>query len=188
MTPEATTPPASAATPKPLRDAAVLVPVYRDAGGERRIVLVLRTHGGLHGGQIALPGGKHEAADPSLRTTALREAWEEIGLAPDAVEVLEDLPVLETRTTGYRIAPFLARIERPPVWTLDAREIAEVLEPRVADLLDPAAHGESVEQFETWTEPRRIAFYRIGPHRLWGATYGILSPLLPRLAAGAWPV
>lgn len=171
--------------PRPLRDAAVLVPCYRDGEGTVRIVLVLRTSGGQHGDQIALPGGKRDPGDPSLRATALREAWEEIGLAPDAVEVLAELPVLETRTTGYRIAPFLGRITRPAVWAPDPREVAEVLEPRVDDLLDPAAHGESVERFAGWSEPRRIAFYRIGPHRLWGATYRILSPLLEPLRNGS---
>jgi 8-oxo-dGTP pyrophosphatase MutT (NUDIX family) len=179
--------PTAAARP-PLRDAAVLAPVHRDAAGELRIVLVVRTHGGTHGGQIALPGGKHEPTDPSLEATALREAWEEIGLPPGAADILAELPVLETRTTGYRIAPFLARIMRPLVWTPDPREVAEVLEPRVADLLDPTAHGESLERFANWPEARMIAFTRVGPHRLWGATHRILSPLLPRLAAGEWEI
>ena len=59
---------------------------------------------------------------------------------------------------------------------------------RVSDLLRPGVHGESVERFPNWPEPVTIAFYRIGEHRLWGATYRILAPLLPRIAAGEWPL
>lgn len=174
------------AEPSPLRESAVLVPVYLDAAGEIRIVLVVRTPGGLHGGQVAFPGGKQDPDDDSPRATAIRETWEEIGLPSEAITVIDELPVIETRTTGFRIAPFLARIVRPAAWALDPREIAEVLEPSVAELLDAESHSESVEQFPTWPEQRRIAFHRIGPHRLWGATYRILHPLLPRLAAGEW--
>ena len=172
----------------PLRASAVLVPVYRDAGGALRIVLVVRTHGGVHGGQIAFPGGKRDPDDASLRATAIREAGEEIGLAPESIEIVDELPVIETRTTGYRITPFLARIVRPPAWAMDTREVAEVLEPTVGDLLDPDAYGESVEQFPTRPSPQRIAFFRVGPHRLWGATYRILHPLLARLASGGWSI
>ncbi len=169
-----------------LGDAAVLVPVYRDGAGELRVVLVRRTEGGLHGGQIALPGGKLDARDGSLRDAALREAREEIGLEPRAATVLAELDPITTRSTGFRIHPFLARIERPATWRIAEREVAEVLEPSVAELADPAHHGASMERFPTWPEPVRIEFIRVGAHRLWGATHRILKPLLPRLLAGGW--
>ncbi len=171
-----------------LIDAAVLVPVYRDAQGELRLVLVRRTEGGIHGGQIALPGGKLDAQDGSLRDAALREACEEIGLEPESATIVAELDVLETRVTGFRIHPFLARVSRPERWRLAEREVAEVLEPRVVELTDPANRDAAMERFAQWPEPVRIEFIRIGPHRLWGATYRILSPLLPKLVAGEWGV
>jgi len=170
------------------REAAVLVPVYRDAAGGLRIVLVRRSETGIHGGQLAFPGGRREVRDRSLLETALREAEEEIGLAPAAVTVLAELPVVETITSNHRIAPFLAHIVPPARWRLQASEVAEVIEARVADLLDPEARGESIEHFPTWPRPRRIQFYRVGRHRLWGASYRIAEPLLARLAAGEWEV
>ena len=57
---------------------------------------------------------------------------------------------------------------------------------RLTDLLHPDAHGESLEEFPGWPEPRTIPFTRVGAHRLWGVTYRILSPLLPRIVAGEW--
>jgi 8-oxo-dGTP pyrophosphatase MutT (NUDIX family) len=167
-------------------DAAVLVPVYRDAAGELRVVLLRRTQGGPHGGQLAFPGGKVDPIDPSLRDAALREAQEEIGLDPASVEIVTELDPFETRATGFRIHPFLARVTRPERWTPAEREVAEVLEPRVADLVDPANRGHVMERFEGWPTPIRIDFIYIGKHRLWGATYKILTSLLARLQAGEW--
>lgn len=166
----------------------MLVPVYRDEAGDLRVVVIRRTEGGVHGGQLAFPGGNREPGDATLLDTALRETEEEIGLPRADARVLAALDVIETRTTGWRIAPFLAAIRRPEAWRPSAREIAEILELRVADLMDPAAHGESLEQLPTWPKAYRIAYFMTGGHRLWGASYRILRPLLPRLAAGEWSV
>jgi 8-oxo-dGTP pyrophosphatase MutT (NUDIX family) len=172
--------------PPELREAGVLVPVYRDPQGELRLVVILRAQGGIHGGQLAFPGGTLDPGDGSLRETALREADEEIGLERSRVRVLADLPVIETRTTGFRIAPFLASIAPPPAWRPSEREIAAVLDLSVRELADPAVHGEALERFGSWPQPRVIGFYRVGEHRLWGASYRILNPLLPRLMANEW--
>lgn len=165
-----------------------MVPVYRKASGELRVVLVRRTDGGAHGGQIALPGGKREPGDESFIDTALREANEEIGIQPDKVEVLVELPEVVTITTRFHIHPFLCRIVPCNPWRIEEREIAEVFDVAVRTLADPGLRGESVEQFPSWPEPRKIEFLRIGPHRLWGATFRILDPLVPRLLDGDWGV
>lgn len=165
---------------------AVLVPVYRDRAGELHVVLVVRGEHGRHGGQIAFPGGIRSPGDADLRETALREAEEEIGLERGAVEMLATLPEVNT-STGYLVTPFLGRlIAEPPAWRRQEREIAEVLSVAVADLARADLRGE-----ETWElpgGPRRVRFVRLGPHKLWGATYRILDPLIPRLLAGEWSI
>ena len=75
-----------------VREAAVLVPVYRRSDGELIVVLVARVEGGVHGGQLALPG-ERDPADADLAASALREANEEIGLAGDRLAMLAALPV-----------------------------------------------------------------------------------------------
>jgi 8-oxo-dGTP pyrophosphatase MutT (NUDIX family) len=171
-----------------LVDAAALVPVYRDGDGEIRLVLLRRAEGGTHGGQLALPGGKHDARDRSMLDTALREAWEEIGLAAERIDILAHLPPAETRTSGFRILPFLARIVRPTQWRPDPREVAEVLEIKLDDLTRPGAHAEEIKHPPGWPEPRSTPFYRIGSYQLWGVTYRIVDPLIPRLLAGEWQI
>jgi 8-oxo-dGTP pyrophosphatase MutT (NUDIX family) len=171
-----------------LREAAVLVPVYRRQDGELMVVLVRRAQGGAHGGQLALPGGQRDPADADLAATALREAEEELGLAADRVELLAALPVVETRTTGFRIAPFLARLAGPVPWRRQEGEVAEVVEVPVADLARPEVGAEAVRAFPTWPAPRRVRLWRVGGHEVWGVTYRILEPLVPRLLAGEWPL
>jgi 8-oxo-dGTP pyrophosphatase MutT (NUDIX family) len=172
-----------------LIDSAVLAPVYRDPEGQIRLVLVVKGPGGRHGGQVAFPGGRREPDDPDLLTTALREAEEEIGLRRTDVEVLSELPVIETTSTGFRVAPFLGRLKGPPpVWRRQETEIAEILEVPISRLADPALHGDEVWELPGWPGGRRVEFYCIGPHKLWGVTYRIVQPLLPRLLAGEWDV
>lgn len=167
---------------------AVLVPVYRDRAGEPHVILVVRGEHGRHGGQIALPGGIHSPRDADLLATALREAEEEIGLDPSTVEVLEELPEVDT-STGYMITPYLARLSsEPPGWRRQEKEIAEVLDVAVTDLARQDLRGEETWQLPGWPGGRRVEFVRLGPHKLWGATYRILDPLIPRLLAGDWPI
>ncbi|MCC2546964.1 CoA pyrophosphatase [Hymenobacter sp. BT175] len=172
----------------PLREASVLVPVYRNAAGELILVLIRRTMHGAHGGELAFPGGKRDPNDSSARATALREAEEEISLPATAVELLAELPVVQTRATGFRISPFLGRITRPEKWQWQAREIEEVLEVSLAELLLPGRHAAESVLLPGQSRPLLVAFYRIGEYYLWGVSYRIVRELLPRLQAGEWEV
>jgi 8-oxo-dGTP pyrophosphatase MutT (NUDIX family) len=173
-------------TSRQLVDSAVLAPIYRDPQGRLRLVFIRRGPHGLHGGQIAFPGGRHEPEDASLLATALREAEEEVGLDPATVDVLTALPVIETIATGFRVAPFLGRLTiTPPTWRRQETEIDEILEVAIDDLTPPDAHAVENWQLDGWPEPREIPFYRIGPYKLWGATYRIVGSIRDYLATHA---
>jgi 8-oxo-dGTP pyrophosphatase MutT (NUDIX family) len=169
-------------------DAAVLIPVYRSQDGELHIVMILRNPGGVHGGQIAFPGGKHDPEDETMLDTALREVREELGLIVERNDVLAELPMEQTRTTGYRVFPFLARIAVPDRWQIAEREIAEIVDVKLTDLTRRDAHDKMIGRFPTWEKAQQVSFYRIGEHRLWGLSYRILQPVLARLVAGEWHV
>ncbi len=170
------------------KEAAALIPVYRGRDDSLRIVLIRRSEGGAHGGHLAFPGGKRDPGDASMLDAALREAWEEICIDPARVEVLAHLPPVDTRTSGFRIHPFLGRIARPERWQLSEREVAEVLEVSLSALLDPRAHVESADEAVSEAQRVRVPFYRVGHYELWGVSYRILHPLLPRLQSGEWQV
>jgi 8-oxo-dGTP pyrophosphatase MutT (NUDIX family) len=169
-------------------DAALVIPVYRSNDRELHIVMILRQPGGVHGGQVAFPGGKHDPEDETMLDTAIREVREELGLLIDRADVLAELPVVETRTTGYRVFPYLARIEVPDRWQLAEREIAEIIDVKLSDLLQPDAHDKRIEHVSTWQQPQKVASYQVGSHRLWGLSYRILHPVIPRLRQGEWDV
>lgn len=169
-------------------DAAVVIPVYRTLDGELHIVMILRNPGGVHGGQIAFPGGKHDPSDETMLDTALREVREELSLVITRDDVLAELPMEQTRTTGYRVFPYLARIKLPERWRIAEREIAEILDVKLRDLARPDAHDKMIERFPTWQKAEQVSYYQVGQYRLWGLSYRILHPLIPRLLAGDWNI
>lgn len=158
-----------------LKPAAVLIGVL----GDTLILTKRASHLQHHPGQIALPGGKIDAGDAGHAAAALREAREEIGLDPDSVRVMGDLPVHET-VTGYSIIPVIARIEREFVPAPEAGEVAEVFRVPLAHLMDPARYR---IEGRRWRGIRRRYFVvPYGPYYIWGATARILKSMADRVA------
>ncbi len=177
------------ADPGAVRVAAVLVPVLRDDAGELRLLLVIRyDDGGLHGGQLGLPGGGRETGDLDLRATALRETEEEIGVAPVVVDVLAELPPLDTSATGWRVHPFLGRVPWQASWRLDEREIVGVLTPTVGELAEPGARRMLPFTSLRHPDPLLVEGIDVDGHVLWGMTLRLLDDVVPRLVAGEWDV
>jgi 8-oxo-dGTP pyrophosphatase MutT (NUDIX family) len=166
----------------------VLAPVYRDEDGELRVVLIVRTDRGHHGGQLAFPGGRHEEEDETLLATALREAEEEIGLRPVDVDVLGELPPVRSGPTNLDVHGFLGRIPAGVKWDINADEVVEVLAPAVAELWDPAARRELLFPSPRWPEGLLVDGIPVGDRVLWGMTLRLLDDLVPRLLAGEWEV
>ena len=167
-----------------LTAAAVIVPIYRSAGGDVRMILVQRSDGGIHGGQVAFPGGKREPGDPSLLATAIRETWEEIGLRVNPEDMLAQLPVEVTNTTGFQITPFLCRVTPPLHWRIDKQEIADLLDVSLDELLAQWAMAATFPVSSSGERKEVHPRYRLGCYTVWGATYRILHPLLGRIGRG----
>ena len=168
---------AALAASKPIKPAAVLVPVI--ARPELTLLFTLRTNDlPAHAGQIAFPGGKTEPFDADPLATALREAQEEIGLDPRHVEPLGTLDLYLTGT-GYRITPVVALVDPAAPLTLDAREVADAFEVPLGFLMDPANHQRHSRIIGG--QERHFHAMPFEDRFIWGATAGILRNMHERL-------
>jgi 8-oxo-dGTP pyrophosphatase MutT (NUDIX family) len=154
--------------------AAVLVPlVARDDAVH--VLLTRRTeHLRDHAGQVSFPGGRCEPDDGSVAATALREAAEEVGLAPERVEVIGEMPAYTT-VTRFVVTPVVALVHPPFELTVDPSEVAEAFEVPLAFLMDPANHQRHVFVFDGGE--RQFLSMPFGSHFIWGATAAMLRNL-----------
>jgi len=175
--------PAPAAPPPDLTPAGVLVPLFLQ-DDEVQVLFTQRTLMVKdHRGQIAFPGGVRDPEDPHLLATALRETEEEIGLAPEAVEVLGTLPPIAT-ITGYHITPFVGLIPHPYDFKPSPREVKRLLAFPVADFFPPERWSSGPYIFQGRTT--RVCYWHNGQEVIWGATARILLNLLDHL--GVYPI
>jgi 8-oxo-dGTP pyrophosphatase MutT (NUDIX family) len=161
------------------RRAAVLVALV-EREGATRVVLTLRSATlRAHSGQWSFPGGAIDADDAHAVATAMREAEEEIGIEPKAVEVLGLLSDLPT-PTGFTITPVVATVApAPDAYRPSPTEVAEVLEVPLARLDEPVVAG----MVERWGQRFAMVSYQIDGRNIWGATARILSELMDVLSA-----
>lgn len=161
-----------------LKPASVLVPVMRRPAGLH--VLLTRRSESLrsHKGQISFPGGRREGSDVSAASAAKREAEEEAGIPPGAVEVigyLDDYPT----TTRYLVTPVVGMVEDLTEVRPCAREVAEIFEVPLSFLVEP-------DNFERKVFSRagfNVPFFELnyGKWRIWGATAGMLWNLCQKV-------
>jgi 8-oxo-dGTP pyrophosphatase MutT (NUDIX family) len=160
-------------------DAAVLLPLFGWPDAPGLIFTERRADLSRHAGEISFPGGRRDEGDADLTATALREAHEEIGLDPAAVELSGALPPTATFATGYRIHPFVGLIPHPE--GLDLTPSPEEVETVLAFSLDLLRDGYGVRRLVRRGVVLHAPTYEVEGHLIWGATARILGELLDRL-------
>ncbi|MEN5081357.1 CoA pyrophosphatase [Bosea sp. TWI1241] len=160
-------------------EAAVLVPIVLRKEGPTMLLTQRSAALRAHSAQIAFPGGRIDAVDGSPLVAALREAQEEIGLAPERVRTVGYLDAYLTGT-GYRVTPVVGLVEPPLDLTLNPHEVDEAFETPLAFLLDPANHQRHGREWKG----RYRSYYAMphGDRYIWGATAGMIRNLYERLA------
>jgi 8-oxo-dGTP pyrophosphatase MutT (NUDIX family) len=127
------------------KPSAVLVPFYYSKG-QYYILFTRRTelvH--YHKGEISFPGGGYHQDDGTLVNTALRESYEEIGLAPEDVAILGELDDMLTKGSHYVISPFVGAILPDYKFVLSSFETAELIQIPVTALLEKGCRREEPE-------------------------------------------
>ncbi len=164
-----------------VKQAAVLALFYKKQN-QPHLVLTLRVQsGGVHSGQISLPGGKREPQDNNFMDTALRETYEEVGLAPENVEVLGELTPLYIPPSNFLVFPFVGLYHREPYFERQVSEVKEIFSLDFNHFLDSA----TVVQQEVKARELNlnVPVFSIDGHVIWGATAMILSELREMILA-----
>lgn len=160
------------------RRAAVLMLLYPWQGALYTALIVRPHHLPDHPGQVALPGGMKDEEE-TVEQTALREAREEVGIEPVTVEVLGRLTHLYIPPSHFCLQVVVGYTPVRPQWRISPQEVAELLEVPLAHFL---AHDNWCE--ESWVVDgitRQVPFFRIGEHRVWGATAIVLAEFVTAL-------
>ncbi|MFH1119205.1 MAG: CoA pyrophosphatase [Bacteroidota bacterium] len=160
------------------RKSAVLILLFPDEAGKMNTTFIKRMeYEGVHSGQIAFPGGKHEDTDTDIIATALREAEEEVGLIKDSIIITGRLSDLFVPPSNFIISPVIAQIPFRPEFIPDDTEVAEIFTVPLDYLCDPVNSGE-FDIIVHSGQTIRVPGYSFKEHLIWGATAMILSELL----------
>jgi len=152
---------------KPLRKAAVLMPLVQRENGLNLIFTQRALHLKHHPGQISFPGGKHEITDASLAFTALRETEEEIGIAQNKVNIIGSLPPLTTNS-GFHVTPYIGLLDDTHGLQIDLNEVETCFEAPLAFMLNPEHF--STQRFMINNTFHKTYCCHYKQHLIWGAT------------------
>lgn len=167
----------------PARAAATLLLVYPGPEGELTVPLTVR-HADLreHPGEISLPGGAVDPTDASRQATALREAWEEVGVDPASVSIAGALDDIWIPVSNFELRPFVGTATVRPTLTPHTDEVAEIVELPLRNLLADDAVNEELIEGPGWL--LHAAVFRYAGHRIWGATARTLAMFASVLSEG----
>jgi 8-oxo-dGTP pyrophosphatase MutT (NUDIX family) len=158
------------------RKSAVMMLFY-PKNAQATIILIKRnTYAGVHSAQISFPGGKAEITDANLAETALRETFEEVGIAVTDINVVMPFTEIYIPPSNFLVAPFLGISMDEPNFNPSAYEVAELIELPLDDLLDDSIVINSEIQ-TSLNQSMKVPAFKVGDHIIWGATAMILSEL-----------
>jgi 8-oxo-dGTP pyrophosphatase MutT (NUDIX family) len=162
---------------KSAKKAGVMVLFYPDESHHTKFVLILRkTYKGVHSAQVGFPGGKFDDDDMSLEYTALRETYEEVGVAIETIDVLKPLTPMYIPPSNFTVYPFFGITHKTPSFIKQDDEVEAVIEVSLSHFLD----NKSIISTSVSTSYKinvDVPAFQLNEHIVWGATAMMLSEL-----------
>lgn len=157
--------------------AAVLAIVFPDNDNEMQMVFMLRkTYQGVHSNQIGFPGGKLEDSDSDLKSTALRETHEEIGVPSVDVTVLKELTEVYIPPSNFLVSPFLGVVSKRPDYILEEKEVERVIEIPLKNVLSDDFVSTQIIS-TSYATNLEVPVFKFQDEVIWGATAMMLSEI-----------
>lgn len=166
--------------PKDARIACVLGLLY-PKNEEWHIILIERQSShpdDKHGGQISFPGGMQEPTDSSLEDTALRETFEEVGIPIEEIKILGPTTSLYIPVSNFQVFPFLAYLEKTPVFQPQPSEVKSILEVPLSHFAKPETLKTTDMKVSKNMALKNVPYYDVEGHILWGATAMMIREML----------
>ncbi|WP_338039004.1 CoA pyrophosphatase [Maribacter litopenaei] len=159
------------------RKAAVMALFYPDSRNMTHLLCILRkTYEGIHSNQVALPGGKAEREDGSLKITALRETYEEVGVNPKDVEIVRTISEVYIPPSNFEVQPFIGLYKEPKPFKIQESEVASLLEISLTDFLEDI-NLTSKKLSTSYAKEISVPAFKLNDYIIWGATAMMLSEI-----------
>ena len=158
------------------KTAAVMMLFYPKKGKTHLVLIVRNSYEGVHSAQIAFPGGKYESEDQNFPNTALRETYEEIGVAPDFMEIIKPFTHLYIPPSNFMVYPFMGICKEEITFDPDVNEVEKIIELPLSDFLDDAIII-TTNMSTSYAGKILVPAFKIEEHIVWGATAMMLSEL-----------
>ena len=160
---------------KPKKSAVMMLAYPKN--GEAHIVLIKRnTYPGMHSAQISFPGGKEEPEDKDFMATALRETFEEVGIAQSEIEVVMPFSEIYIPPSNFLVYPFLGIMNVSPVFAPNPAEVSQIIEMPLSVFLDESTVVDMPMQ-TSYSQHIMVPSFMIDGNIVWGATAMKLSEL-----------
>ncbi|MCL7763742.1 CoA pyrophosphatase [Polaribacter sp. Z014] len=158
------------------RKAAVLALFYPNRKNETCFLLTQRaSYKGAHSAQISFPGGKLDKTDRDLENTALRETFEEVGVAEASIEIIRELTDVYIPPSNFLATPFLGFTNERPNFILNY-EVEQTIEVLLRDLLNET-NISSVNMNTSYMDNIEVPCFKLEDYIVWGATAMMLSEI-----------
>lgn len=162
---------------KNARRAGVLAMFYPDSSYQTQLALILRkTYKGVHSAQIGFPGGKYEDDDKTLKQTAIRETFEEIGVEKHKIEVIKQMTEVYIPPSNFYVQPFIGITHQTPKFIKQEDEVEDILEVALHHFLDEKNVVNKVV-VTSYTTKIEVPAFELNGHVVWGATAMMLSEI-----------
>lgn len=160
---------------KDAKKACVLLLLFQKEGAWHTVLMERPETPYAHSKQISFPGGGLEDSDADLAAGALRETEEEFGIPREDIALVGRLSELYIPVSGYLVHPFVGYLAEAPTYTPDPKEVAEVIEVKVENLIDPNLRKLTSIQTSSGLKLKNVPYFDLKEKIVWGATAMMLN-------------